>query len=180
MVDAVAFLRGVNVGGRAKIAMGELRQVVAELDLDHARTYLQTGNVAFTAPSKKALATVPERLGSAISERFGIEVDVIVRSRDELATLAGRNPYLRDEERPAMLHIVFLAETPDSARIAALDPDRAPGDRFTVDGREIFVHYPTGSGRSKLTLDYLERTLGVRGTARNWNTVSKLLEMTTG
>lgn len=180
MVAAVALLRGVNVGGQAKVPMAELRQVAEEVGLGDVRTYVQSGNVAFTVPAKKALSAVPDTLRTAISTRFGVDVDVLVRTGDQLATLADRNPFLDDESRPTMLHVVFLAGTPDRSRIAGLDPDRAPGDRFVVDGDEIFVHYPDGSGRSKLTLDYFERTLAVRGTARNWNTVTRLLEMTGG
>jgi uncharacterized protein (DUF1697 family) len=82
--------------------------------------------------------------------------------------------------RPVTLHVVFLDRAPTQDRIAALDPGRSPPDRFSVSGKHIFVEYPNGSGRSRLSLDYFEKTLGVAGTARNWNTVTKLGELLAG
>jgi uncharacterized protein (DUF1697 family) len=79
-----------------------------------------------------------------------------------------------------MVHAVFLESEAPPDRVAALDPDRSPPDEFEVSGREIFVHYPGGSGRSKLDLAYFEKQLGVAGTARNWNTVTRLLSMLDG
>jgi uncharacterized protein (DUF1697 family) len=79
-----------------------------------------------------------------------------------------------------MLHAVFLESKPPSDRVARLDPERSPEDRFVVSGREIYIHYPGGSGRSKLNLAYIEKQLGLSGTARNWNTVTKLLSMIGG
>ena len=94
----------------------------------------------------------------------------------ELAAIAGRNPFLAtDKERdPATLHVAFLSEQPSAAAAAKLDPNRSPPDAFMLDGRELYLSYPNGSGRSRLTLDYLERCLGVQATARNWRTVQRL------
>ncbi len=103
---------------------------------------------------------------------------MIVRTHDELERIAGANPFLAGRGEPTGLHVVFLDGAPTAAAIATLDPDRSPGDELSVAGREIYLRYPNGSGRSKLTLDYLERRLGVTGTARNWNTLLKLVELT--
>jgi uncharacterized protein (DUF1697 family) len=103
---------------------------------------------------------------------------VILRTAKELARVAGRNPFLDHEPQPSRLHVIFLDAEPARGAQSKLDPDRSPPDRFRVDGREVFVHYPNGMGRSKLTAAYVERQLGVRGTARNWNTVLKLVELT--
>ena len=105
-----------------------------------------------------------------------MRIAVVVRSGAELAAVAGRNPFLAAgaDRDPATLHVAFLSERPAAAAMATLDPDRSPPDAFAVDGREVYLSYPNGSGRSRLTLDYLERRLGVEGTARNWRTVQRL------
>jgi uncharacterized protein (DUF1697 family) len=99
---------------------------------------------------------------------------VLLRTAEELAVVADANPYLARERDPKKLHVVFLSEAPGSTD---LDPDRSPGDAFAVRGREIYLHLPNGMGRTKLSIDWFERRLGVRATARNWNTVLKLIDL---
>jgi uncharacterized protein (DUF1697 family) len=101
----------------------------------------------------------------------------MVRARDELAAVTADHPFLDQATDLSRLHVVFLEGTPGPDRVADLDPDRSPPDRFEVRGSEIYLVYPNGQGRIKLSLAYFERHLGVAGTARNWNTVTKLLEM---
>jgi uncharacterized protein (DUF1697 family) len=172
----VALLRGVNVGG-VRVPMPELRSLLELHGLGNARTHLQSGNVIVTPPSGNSDEIVG-LIEKVISDSLGLTIRVIVRDRDEMAKTVLANPFLGPEINPTMVHAVFLESAPARDRIAALDPDRSPSDRFSVEGREIFVHYgPAGSGRSKLNLSYFEKILGVTGTARNWNTVTRLLEM---
>ena len=156
--------------------MAELRGVFESLGLERVRTYVQSGNVIFESRS-----TSPKRIGAAveqaISDSFGLGVSVVIRSRSELKRIAKEHPFASDGVANTSLHVVFLADTPSSKAVRSLDPDRSPPDRFVVRGREIYLLFPKGSGRSKLTIDYFERQLGSRATARNWNTVLKLLEM---
>ena len=105
---------------------------------------------------------------------------MIVRTRAELAKVATANPYLTSGVDVSKLHVTFLADKPTAAAIKQLDPERSAPDEFTVQGREIFMLLPNGMGRSKLTIDYFERRLGTTATARNWNTVNKLLDLMTG
>ena len=175
-VRVVALLRGVNVGG-VKVSMGELRSLLANEGLEDIRTHLQSGNVLVTAPSGDpgAVADVIEK---AISDGLGLSIRVMVRDGGQMARIVASNPFLGAEINPTMVHAVFLEATPAADRVASLDPNRSPADRFSVAGQEIFVAYGlAGSGRSKLDLKYFEKTLGVTGTARNWNTVTRLLEM---
>ncbi len=172
----VALLRGVNVGG-VRVPMAELRSLLEHQDLGEVRTHLQSGNVILTPPSGEpgAVAGIIEKV---ISDSLGLTIRVIVRDRDEMATTVLANPFLGPDTNPTMVHAVFLESAPADDRVAALDPDRSPADRFSVEGREIFVQYgPGGSGRSKLNLSYFEKILRITGTARNWNTVTRLLEM---
>ena len=172
----VALLRGVNVGG-IKVPMGDLRARLEKEDLGEVRTHLQSGNVIVTPPSgdPDAAAGVIEKV---ISDSLGLQIRVLVRDRNEMARIVASNPLLRPGIQPKLFHTVFLEATPSADRVAALDPHRSPQDRFSVAGKEIYVEYgPAGSGRSKLDLSYFEKTLGVTGTARNWNTVTRLLEI---
>jgi uncharacterized protein (DUF1697 family) len=172
----VALLRGVNVGG-VRVSMGELRSRLDKEGLGEVRTHLQSGNVIVTPPSGDAGAVGPV-IEKVISDSLGLHIRVIVRDRDEMEKIVASHPLLRPGVQPKMLHTVFLEAAPSSDRVAAMDPERSPQDRFTVAGREIYVEYgPAGSGRSKLDLGYFEKTLGVTGTARNWNTVTRLLAM---
>ncbi len=176
MSRVAALLRGINVGGRARISMTELRSMLTGLGLQDVETYLQSGNVALEA-GDRALTGLDREIESAIADTFGLQVRVILREREDLAGVTRSHPFLDSEADPSRIHVVFLASAPDAGRVGALDPDRSPPDQFEVIGREIYLRYPNGQGRSKLGLDYFERVLGVAGTARNWNTVTKLLEM---
>jgi len=170
----VALLRGINVGGSNKVPMAELRALFEALGYPDAQTYIQSGNVVFSARAGES-ALVAD-IEAAIEETFSLQVPVVVRSRAQLAAVVASSPF--DRAAPTAVHVAFLSGRPRTASVAALDPDRSPPDTFAVVGREVYLHYPNGSGRSKLTVDYLERVLGVRATARNWNTVTKLLAMT--
>jgi len=175
----VALLRGVNVGG-VRVPMGELRSWLDKEGLGEVRTHLQSGNVIVTPPSGDPGA-VEGVIEKVIRDSLRLHIRVIVRNRDEMAKIVASNPLLRPGVPPRFLHTIFLDGAPAADRVASLDPDRSPADRFSVAGREIFVEYgPAGSGRSKLDLGYFEKTLGVTGTARNWNTVTRLLEMLEG
>ena len=197
MSEYVALLRGINVGGRNAVAMPALRVVFESLGHERVTTYIQSGNVCFTSAPAGATAGVggdPPGQGAAsgragvaspvdlaaeielaMLQAFGLGVRVVLRTRTELARLAAVNPFLDSEAGRAKIHVFFLAAMPTPEGLAKLDPDRFPPDAFAVVGREIFVHYPNGAGRSRLTLDYFERRLGTHGTARNWNTVNELL-----
>jgi uncharacterized protein (DUF1697 family) len=173
----VALLRAVNVGGRNSVSMPKLRDALSERGLGDASTVLQSGNVLFT--SSKSEAAVTKLVQETMSESFGIGGAVLVRSAAELRAVAAKNPFVkRGEERdPKTLHVAFLERSPPKAAVAKLDPDRSPPDAFEVRGREVYLSYPKGSGRTKLNLAYLERVLGVEGTARNWRTVERLAEL---
>jgi len=175
----VAFLRAVNVGGRNKLPMARLREELTAAGLEEVATVLQSGNVVFR--SRKSSAAVAKVVAGTIEDAFGLKIGVVIRSAAELAALAAHNPFLADDDRdPKTLHVAVLSARPTAAAVAKLDPDRSPPDAFAVHGREVYLSYPSGSGRTKLTLDYLEKTLGVTGTARNWRTVQRLSAMVEG
>jgi uncharacterized protein (DUF1697 family) len=166
-----AFLRGINLGARNKIAMADLRELFAALGCEDVSTHVQSGNVVVRSPVRSAA-----KLEGAVEERIrrdlGLEIRVLVRTSVELAAVAEGNPF-----DPATAHVTFLAEKPDRARVDALDPGHSPPDEFRVVGREIYLHCPNGYGRSKLSNAYFEKQLGVRATTRNWKTVTTLADL---
>jgi uncharacterized protein (DUF1697 family) len=176
MSRVAALLRGVNVGGRNKLPMAALRTSLEALGLAEIETVLQSGNVVFEPGGE--VGTLAGRIEWQIAAVFGLDVAVLVRTGPELAAIVAANPFLADEDEPNRLHVVFLDSSPSENAIAGLDSDRSPPDRFAVVGREIFLHTPNGYGRSKLGIDWFERELGARATARNWNTVRRLATLT--
>jgi uncharacterized protein (DUF1697 family) len=172
----LALLRGVNLAGRSMLSMAELKSQLDASGLPDVRTHLNSGNL-LVLPGSTDPPELARLIQEVIRDHFDLDITVIIRTREELEDVVARNPLLEQGVTGTQLHGIFLAETPDERRVADLDPDRSPPDRFVVSGKEIYVHYPRGSGRSKLNLDYFERTLDVTGTARNWNTVTRLLEM---
>ncbi len=170
----VAMLRGINVGGRNTLAMADLRRLVGDLGHADVATYIQSGNVVFSSHRNDREA-MSDEISDAIKGHGGLSVSVVMRTSDEMAAIARRHPH-DGQFDPKLLHVVFLAATPRPGAAAVLDPHRYAPDRWFVDGSEVYVTYPEGSARSKLTLDVFERQLGTSGTARNLNTVRKLVE----
>ncbi|MGH3057168.1 MAG: DUF1697 domain-containing protein [Gaiellaceae bacterium] len=173
----VALLRGINLAGRNRVPMPELRSALESLGLEDVVTHIQSGNVVFRSRGGRAQG-LTARIEGRIAEAFGIEVVVLLRTPAELTKVAGGNPFMCGGADPSRLHVVFLSGKPTRKAAAELDPDRSPLDEFRLAGREIYLHLPNGFGRSKLTVDDFERRLGVAATARNWKTVTKLVELT--
>lgn len=174
----VLLLRGINLGPTTQIAMADLRELVAGLGYTDVRTHLRSGNVVL-AGGDAASDEISRRAERGIADRLGMDVRVIVRDRDELATVIGSNP-MPDEAAadPARFIVTFLRGTPDTTRVDALDPNAFLPDRFAVRAREIYQWCPNGVSKSKLTQAFWEKQqLGVAGTARNWNTVNALMRL---
>ena len=175
----VALLRGVNVGGRNKLPMKDLVSMFRTAGCGDVRTYIQSGNVVFQADSELA-RRVAGLITESIADRFGYTITVIQRSATELLGAVRANPFAHADAEIGQLHAVFLACAPSPALVDGLDPDRSPGDSFTVVGREIFLHCPRGLSRTKFTNAWFDTRLRTVSTMRNWRTALKLLELATG
>jgi uncharacterized protein (DUF1697 family) len=171
----VALLRGINLGSR-RLPMKELAAILEDAGCADVRTYIQSGNVVYRAAPALA-RRVPGIVEKAIAERYGFECPVVTRSAAEIDGVIEANPFPEAAAEPKTLHVGFLRDRPAKSRVAALDPDRSPPDAFVVRGREIYVHYPKGSARSKLTPQYFDPRLETLSTFRNWRTVLTLQEM---
>jgi uncharacterized protein (DUF1697 family) len=171
----VALLRGINLGSRNKIAMPELRTLFEALGAEDVSTYVQSGNVVFKSP--RAAAAIGRAIEEEIGGRLGLDVRVLLRTKAQLAKIAAGNPFAERQKEPTKLHVTFLVEAPDRARVRELHELDFEPDEFRVVGREVYLHCPKGYGRSKLSNAYFERQLAVVGTTRNWRTVTKLAEL---
>lgn len=167
-----ALVRGINVGGKNLVPMAELRALVAALGHADVETYIASGNVVFRSAAKEA--EVVAGLERALEAKYGRALPVVVRSRDELVATVAKNPY--PDVEPSRLLVMFLSHKPKAAAVARLDPHRSPGDTCVLVGRDLYAHCPNGFARTRLTVDYFDRTLGVTATGRNWRTVNTLAE----
>jgi uncharacterized protein (DUF1697 family) len=171
-----ALLRGINVGGKTTVPMEKLKSLFTSLGHEDVATYIQSGNVVFRSAAGNERDVAAE-LEQRIAETFAVAPRVLLRTPAELKRIAARNPFLERETDLKTLHVVYLDRAPAASAVAELDPDRSPPDEFRVLGREVYLHLPNGFGRSKLTIDYFEGRLGAVGTARNWRTLLKLIEL---
>jgi len=174
MPTHISLLRGINVGGNKKIPMADLKALYESLGFSAVITYIQSGNVIFDAESADS-AELIARIEAAIAQRFGFDVTVLLRTADGLRRILDNNPFPGAD--PAKLHVLFLATAPDPAVAAALHVPAADGEEWLLAGRAVYLHYPNGSGRSKMTGAFFERALGVAASARNWNSVNALYDL---
>jgi uncharacterized protein (DUF1697 family) len=177
MKAIISMLRGVNVGGHNKVGMEALRSLYASLELQDAQTYVQSGNVVFRT-AEKDLVSLAARIESGIERSFGFRPSVILRTTSELRAAIAASPFSkRTGIEPNRVLVTFLAAAPSAeARKKALSIQADPEELHIME-RELYVYFPNGMGRPKLSMASVERMLKVPGTGRNWNTVTKLLEM---
>lgn len=173
----VAFLRGLNVGGRNRIAMADLSAAFEASGARSIRTYIQSGNVLFQAPDQE-LERVLAAVEGHIEARLGSKVPVTLRSGSRLRAIAGDHPFRSIATDPSQLHVGFLQERPSPESVARLDRDRSPPDRMLVRDGEIYLLLPNGAARTKLSNAYFDSVLGIPSTFRNWRTVRTLARMT--
>jgi uncharacterized protein (DUF1697 family) len=182
MPTHVVLLRGINVGGHNKVAMADLREIVASCGHSDVTTYIQSGNVVFTAGADTPVEQLATQVEDAIEQRLGLRPAVVVLTRDELAETVEANPYPA-EPNPKFVHAVFRSSDPSpddySAVETALQRARAKGcrDEAAFVGRVLYLHTLDGMGRSELAAQLQSRGPTRTGTARNWATVTKLLGM---
>ncbi len=182
MTVMIALLRGVNVGGNNLIKMDALRTLCESLDLRGPQTYVQSGNVVFQTALRNP-DLVGKRIEDAIEGKLGFRPSVMLRTAAEMKAVVARNPFgTRPDIEPAKLLVTFLAAAPAGEVRGEILKLKAGSEEVRCDGRELYVYFPDGMGRSKLPplLEKIlkrDKTLKSAGTSRNWNTVLKLLEM---
>jgi len=182
MPTYIGLLRAVNLGGATQVPMAQLRELLAEVGLEEGRTLLQSGNVVFQSRARDETA-LERVLARAIAERMRVRTEVFVRSSEAWGSVVAGNPFVREaRDDPSHLLVMALRNAPAEGRWKALEAAISGRERVHGSGRHAYLVYPDGIGRSRLTAARIESHLGTVGTARNWNTVTKLAELaaTTG
>ena len=167
----VALLRGINVGGRTKVAMGALRSLFEDLGYDDVRTHINSGNVVF----RSSKAPNVNELQAAVECELLVKARVLVRSAAELRKVVDANPFPKAD--PKQLYVTFLVAKPSAKRVAAIDVPAGDTGRFEIVDREVYLHLTAGYSDTKLSNAFFEKQLGVDATTRGWPTVLKLLDL---
>jgi uncharacterized protein (DUF1697 family) len=175
MARHIALLRGINLGSRNRVSMPDLRGWLERDGYANVRTLVQSGNIVME--TRKSPATVERELSKLLADELGLELAVVVRTRDELAGVIEGNPLPHAVEQPRSFQVSFLSEAPAPEVVEALEAGDFAPEEVAVRGREVYAWHPEGIQRSPLSKQLTDRKLGVTATARNWNTITKLLEM---
>ena len=171
----ISMLRGVNLLGHNRIKMEALRALYESLDLQGPQTCVQSGNVVFKTKGR-SLPRLAKRIEDGIERSLGFRPSVILRTPAELREVIAKNPFAKREGiEPSKLLVTFLAGDPGADARHKVRQIKADPEEIHIDGREMFIYYPIGIGQSQLSMAPVERALKTPGTARNWNTVTKLL-----
>lgn len=180
MATCIALLRGINVGGRNRLAMADLRELCEQLGHHDVQTYVQSGNVVFTT-DRDDLQRIGVELTEQLEYQLGVAPTVLVRTSEELATVIADNPFAADaQEDPTKVHAALLSAEPDDPASLRFDPPSYAPERIAAGDRVRYLHLPSGLGRSKLATDLAKRQTGVDMTVRNWRTMTRLMEMVAG
>ena len=177
MPTFVSLFRGINVGGHQAIRMDELKDLYESLGFKDVVTYIQSGNAVCTSDDAD-LAQLPRQIEDGFAQKFGFQVKVIVRTSAELREIIANNPFQNQHMKESKWVVVlFLASRPESTAQEDLQKTYVGPEEFRVIGQEVYIYYPNGIGRSKLSLTFLKKKLKTIGTGRNWNTILQLQKM---
>ena len=177
MQTLISFLRGVNITGHNSIKMRDLSALYNDLGYNGAETYIQSGNVIFTENDVEPVSDISLKIEKAIFQRFGFVVPVMIRTLQDMQKLVSVNPFLNENNfDPAKMAVLFLHEECKISQIEKVADISYPPDKFVIKEREIFIYCPNGFGRTKLYTTFFEQKMGVTGTARNWKTISTIIE----
>ncbi|WZL87658.1 DUF1697 domain-containing protein [Salinimicrobium sp. 3283s] len=171
----IAILRGINVGGKRKILMADLKALCEQLGLEQIETYIQSGNLLFNSQLKNS--KLEDLLEDAIQEKFGFEVPVIVRDSEELQTLIRKNPFYDKNTDINQLHLTFLKEKPSKENLEKTQTFNYDPDKFKIAEKEVFIFCEGKYHQTKLNNNFFEKKLKVGATTRNWKTILKLHEL---
>jgi uncharacterized protein (DUF1697 family) len=166
------------MAGHNLIKMTELANLFIDIGFVDAKTYIQSGNVIFSHYGDKSLPSLSDDIEKAILKKFNLSISVMTRKNDDLIKLSAFNPYLAEPAfDPSKMAVIFIHETPHNTHIQKVAEVDFPPDKFKIIGDEIFIYCPNGFGRTKLYTGFFEKKMGVTGTARNWKTITTILNL---
>ncbi len=173
----IVLLRGINVGGKNKLKMADLRAMLEAMNFADVQTYIQSGNIIFEC-AETPNSTLEERIKTQIMETFGYDIPVLALTMDELQNIFSNNPFLtKRNEDITKLHVTILKQTPDNERVDSIKDIKHKADEFEIKNKLIYLFCPDGYGRIKFTNNFFESKLKVQATTRNWKTITKLVEL---
>jgi uncharacterized protein (DUF1697 family) len=177
MTRFVSLFRGINVGGRQPVRMDTLKELHELLGLQKVETYIQSGNVVFSSENTD-VTQMQKDIEEAFAQKFGFQVKVMVRTAGEFNVIIENNPFQNQPMKESKWVVaMFLASDPISTAQEDIQKTYSGPEELHITGQEVYIYYPEGIGRSKLTNTFLEKKLKTMGTARNWNTVLRLQKM---
>lgn len=171
----IALFRGINVGGKNSLLMKELVAIMEVYGYTNIRTYIQSGNVVFES-SRTKMKSFTKNIGESIETKYGFKPQIMVLTAADFRNAVAANPFPKAANEPKSLHLYFLADKPQNPDIKALNELKTDSESFELIGGVLYLHAPDGIGRSKLAAR-AEKSIGVQATARNWNTIAKLLAL---
>jgi len=178
MTKKIALLRGINVGGRRKIIMADLRQLLEKIGFTDVKTYIQSGNIIFTHKEELSNIEIAEKIEKVIAENYEFEVPALVRTAEEWKNAINNSPfYQEDMEDVSQLHLTFLKEKPSIENQEKAESYDYPPDKFIIKNKEVYILCLGKYHKTKLSNTFFEKKLKVSTTTRNWKTVLKLLEL---
>lgn len=175
MARWIVLLRGINIGPNKRVPMPALRELLSGAGFGEVRTHLASGNVVLESGGSSEKLTA--RFEQLIVERFGFPVAIVLRTRDELADVVGRNPLGSVAKDPKRYQVTFATDPLAPEAIRKLEALAAPSERLVAIGREVYSWHPAGVARSRLWTAIAGKGVGVTATSRNWNTVAALLDL---
>jgi len=176
MKKFIALLRGINVSGQKKIKMSDLKTLFEEDGFQNVTTYIQSGNVIFSA-KEKTPAKLEERISLCIKKQFGFDVKVIVITPGEIENTLKNNPFIKKKKDFDKLYVIFLSTVPSPVNIEKLNESDFSPEEYIINGKCIYLFVPNGYGKAKLNNNFFENKLKVSGSTRNWKTVNQLYEL---
>ena len=177
MTTFISLFRGINVGGHQAVRMNELKELHESLGLKDVITYINSGNVVFTSDDADP-AQLPKQIEDAFAQKFGFHANVLVRTSTQLEDIIANNPFQNQPMKESKWVVVlFLTTLPESTALEDLQKTYTGPEELYLIGQELYIYYPNGIGRSKLTLTMIEKKLKTSGTGRNWNTILQLQKM---
>ena len=177
MTTFVSLFRGINVGGHQMVRMDALKELYASLGFKDIVTYIQSGNIVFTSDDAD-LSQLPGQIEDGFAQKFGFHAKVMVRTSAEFRDIVDNNPFQNQPMKESKWVVVmFLATRPDSGAQEDLQKTYVGTEELCIIGQEVYIYYPNGIGRSKLSNTFLEKKLKTAGTGRNWNTILQLQKL---
>ena len=173
----ISLLRGINVSGQKLIKMDALQKSYTSLGLKHVQSYVQSGNLVFSAENTES-GELEDRIRAMIEQEYGFDVPVQVLTAEYLEKVVEANPFAKDDSKdPSFFHLTFLSETPGSIDIENIEAKKLPGEEIIIRDKVIYLYCPNGYGKTKLNNNFLETKCKVGATTRNWKTSRELLRI---